>query len=176
MKQKCLMLGCGRAFVSRTIRTELSVSEEDTHWVTLDHDPDTHPDYLFDLNQLEKGADLPEGDFDEIHAYDVLEHFGHQGDFRGYYNTFNALWRALKPGGFLLGYVPREQWAWGDPGHCRSITQQSLLYLTEGHMDHPATTNYLSCIKGHFWRLVGTKEINKHLIFSMRRPTDDTTV
>ena len=48
-----------------------------TKLTTLDFNEDHHPDVVHDLNDLP----LPFSDnsFDEIHAYEVMEHLGEQG-------------------------------------------------------------------------------------------------
>lgn len=71
--------------------------------------------------------------FDEIHAYEVLEHIGAQGDFVQFFAQFRELWRILKPSGFLCATVPdyRSIWAFGDPGHTRVISAASLVFLSQ---------------------------------------------
>ncbi len=115
-----LMIGCG----NRRGRI-LQVDGHDT-WnelVTLDVDPACHPDHVHDLNELP--LPFPDEDFDEIHAYEVLEHVGRQGDFRFFFAQFADFWRVLRPDGALMGSCPalRSAWLWGDPGHTRVITQ-----------------------------------------------------
>lgn len=69
--------------------------------------------------------------FDEVHAYEVLEHLGRQGDAASFFNTFVGLWHCLKPGGLLFATVPhwQSEWALGDPGHTRVISAASLVFL-----------------------------------------------
>ncbi len=123
-----LMIGCG----NRRGRI-LQVDGHDT-WnelVTLDVDPACHPDHVHDLNELP--LPFPDEDFDEIHAYEVLEHVGRQGDFRFFFAQFADFWRVLRPDGALMGSCPalRSAWLWGDPGHTRVITQESLTFLSQ---------------------------------------------
>jgi hypothetical protein len=70
---------------------------------------------------------------DEIHAYDVLEHLGQQGDWRAFFAQFAECWRILKPGGFLAATCPsyRSANAWGDPSHRRVITKETLAFLSQ---------------------------------------------
>lgn len=97
----------------------------------IDIDPGCKPDLLADLND-----GLPpdwENEFDEIHAYEVLEHLGRQGDWRGFFEEFEGYWRVLKPGGHLIATTPRYDsiWAWSDPGHTRIISQGTLSFLSQ---------------------------------------------
>lgn len=97
----------------------------------VDIDPATKPDLLADLND-----GLPPDwidKFDEIHAYEVLEHIGKQGDWLGFFEEFEGYWRVLKPGGYLLGSVPRHDsiWAWSDPGHTRIISAGTFAFLSQ---------------------------------------------
>ena len=104
---------------------------EFTNLVTLDHDPTVRPDVVHDLEILP----LPFGDnqFDEIHAYEVLEHTGKQGDWRFFFSQFAELHRILKPGGYFFGSVPcwNSIWAFGDPSHKRVISKASLTFLAQ---------------------------------------------
>lgn len=79
------------------------------------------------------GVFLRENFFDEVHAYEVLEHLGSQGDAVAFFNTFINIHRILIPGGFLFATVPSRHspWAWGDPSHRRLIQQESLVFLDQ---------------------------------------------
>lgn len=101
---------------------------------TLDNNPDAKPDLLADLSD---GADLARlrsncrEMFDEIHAYEVLEHCGAQGDHVLFFFQFCTFWHILKPGGYVFATVPAWDaiWAWGDPSHSRVINEGSLVFL-----------------------------------------------
>lgn len=71
--------------------------------------------------------------WDEIHAYQVLEHLGQQGDFHALFAQFAEIWRLLKPGGYFVGEVPsrRSEGLWGDPGHRRVIYPLTLVFLDQ---------------------------------------------
>lgn len=123
-----LLLGCGSSRVKKLVyggRAEWS------SLVTLDHNPDHKPDVVHDMGVIP----LPFGDdtFDEVHAYECLEHVGSQGDFRFFFGQFSDLWRILKDGGVLLATVPAPDspWAWGDPSHTRVIHPVSLTFLSQ---------------------------------------------
>ena len=162
---KALMLGSGFFPPERKI-TALGAEPEQPEWTTLDINPECKPDVVFDLEQLERAdAVLPnhlpfEPDtFDEIHAYQVLEHFGRQGDFKGFFRTFRELWRILKPGGLLIGDTPalRSPWLWGDPGHTRIISVQSLSFLTRRSYEElgkTTSTDYRKFVDPCWWLIL----------------------
>lgn len=72
--------------------------------------------------------------WDEIHAYEVLEHLGQQGDHLALLRQFEELWRILKPDGYLCCTVPSRfsVGLWGDPGHRRVINEMTLVFLDQG--------------------------------------------
>lgn len=71
--------------------------------------------------------------WDEIHAYEVLEHLGRQGDASAFFAQMSELWRLLKPGGYLVCEVPSRFSGnlWGDPGHSRAIVEETLVFLDQ---------------------------------------------
>lgn len=123
-----LLIGCG----NRRIK-DLYVPgrQEWTELVTLDHMPDCGADVYHDLDVLP----YPFGDdkFDEIHAYDVLEHCGRQGDWRFFFAQWSEFHRILKPGGLFMGICPKPDspWAWGDPSHTRIVSRECLTFLSQ---------------------------------------------
>ena len=166
MNQTCLMLGAGHAAPRRHFSAPSSAKQEDTKWVTLDNNEDAKPDMVFDLETLETGRHRPWTDetFDEIHAYEVLEHIGRQGDFKGLFSTFRALWYARKSDGMLIGSCPSldSEWLWSDPGHTRVISAGLLSFLTRGHYDQLGKTpssDYRKFIDPCWWEVYQAKDI-----------------
>ncbi len=141
-----LLIGCGR---SRAKRYN-ALSTHPRTWrnltvgpVTLDINLDVRPDIWCDLNAAppwrgyragEPPAHELEGDYwDEIHAYQVLEHLGSQGDAAAFFGQFSEVYRLLKPDGYLVASVPSRYsgWLWGDPSHRRAILPESLVFLDQ---------------------------------------------
>ena len=123
-----LLLGCGN-----DLRKQMAIpgKEEWRDLVTLDIDPDSDADIRLDLHHLP----LPFADetFEEIHAYEILEHVGQQGDWRTFLAQFTEFHRILKPGGHFFATTPcwDSMWAWSDPGHTRIISQGSITFLSQ---------------------------------------------
>lgn len=97
--------------------------------IRVDMDPSCEPDYVLDLTQ----HPLPFDDnyFDEIGAYDVLEHWGAQGDWKAWFNEFEEYWRILKPGGQMSILVPTGPDFLADPGHTRHIGASWFKFLSQ---------------------------------------------
>lgn len=149
-----LLIGCGN-----NREKKITFPEIPKNWcelVTLDFDEGCNPHYVHDLNNIPYPFD--DDMFDEIHAYEVLEHCGRQGDWRFFFNQFYEFWRILKPGGYLVGSCPNwdSVWAWGDPGHTRVITPESLIFLDqkeyETQVGETAMTDYRPWWEGDFER------------------------
>ncbi|MDP3869179.1 methyltransferase domain-containing protein [Phenylobacterium sp.] len=123
-----LLIGCGASRVKKLVYGGRS------EWgglTTLDHNADHTPDVVHDLENLP--LPLPDDSFDEIHAYDVLEHQGRQGDWRFFFAQWSDFWRLLKPDGLFIGICPAatSPWAWGDPSHTRIIGPECLIFLNQ---------------------------------------------
>lgn len=146
-----LLVGCGSrkerliAYNDRTAWTEL---------VTLDMNPDHKPDVVWDMTK--RPLPFDDGTFDEIHAYDVLEHLSQQGDWRSFFEEWTEWYRLLKPDGVLCGISPRwdSAWAWGDPGHTRIVGPECMTFLDQNayteQVGKSPMTDYRFVWKGDF--------------------------
>jgi hypothetical protein len=142
-----LLIGCGNRRDKRMNPRGLALTQTWQQLVTADHDTHCRPDLLIDLelvpwrvrdpavytDVLDRDGTLRTDMWDEVHAYEILEHLGRQGDAAAFFATFAEVWRVLKPDGFLCATVPslRSPWLWGDPGHRRVIAPQSLTFLIQ---------------------------------------------
>ncbi len=152
-----LLIGAGNS-ITKKIFHELTPAKEFDDLITLDITG--MPDILWDLNNMP--YPFKDESFDEIHAYEVLEHCGIQGDEKFFFDQFNEFHRILKPGGVLCGSVPHHTsiWAWGDPGHKRVLPEASFHFLQKEHYDQLGNTScadYRHLIKG-YWKLIGIQE------------------
>lgn len=163
-----LLIGCGND--RRKKVTFDGIPSEWRQLVTLDMDEGIYADVHHDLNNIPYPFD--DGMFDEIHAYEVLEHCGRQGDWRFFFNQFYEFWRILKPGGYLVATVPMwdSPWAWGDPGHTRVIPRQSLIFLNREEYEQigqTAMTDYRPWWEGDF-EVIAATETDHQLAFVLK--------
>ncbi len=162
MRARCLMLGPGKRPVRRKwMIPEYSLPEEQVDWVSVDIIG--NPTYIFDLNRIERGEKLPAGneEFDEIHAYSVLNLYGTQGDYKGWFTGWREFWRVLKPGGYFVGGVPlwNGEWVFGDPATRRVIQSTSLMSLTRDFYSRErGACEYESLVDPCWWEIMHTKE------------------
>lgn len=125
---KSLLIGCGNSRAKKVFFTN------QPKWlgelVTVDMDPNCGATHVFDMSSCCKSMPFGDEEFDEIHLYDSLEHWGMQGDWRGWFDEFAEYHRMLKPGGSMGIVVPIGADALADPGHCRFITGNHFLFLS----------------------------------------------
>ena len=111
--------------------------------------------------------------FDEVHAYEVLEHLGTQGDYRSFFAHFYEIWRALKDGGHLFATCPsyKSMWAWGDPSHKRIINAGSLSFLSQEQYELQIGTTAMTDFRW-LWsgdlRCVHAEDDGEHFMFVLR--------
>ncbi len=163
-----LLIGCG------TRRTkQVCIKGKDELWdglVTLDHDPRCNPDFLHDLEDIP--YPFADNQFDNIHAYHVLEHVGRHGDWRFFFAQFTELWRITKPDGLLRAVVPmwNSPWAWGDPSHTRVIQEESLVFLDQRNYEGVGATTMTDFRETYkvSWEVQYAKTEGDELIFVLK--------
>ncbi|HLY46440.1 MAG TPA: methyltransferase domain-containing protein [Stellaceae bacterium] len=139
--------------------------------VTLDHNDDHKPDHIWDLEKIP--LPFEENHFDEIHAYEVLEHTGAQGDWRFFFAQWSDFWRILKPDGLFHATVPmwNSIWAWGDPSHRRVINSGTLVFLSQAQYQRQVGKTPMSdfrfCYQADF-EPVYHKETEHQYLFILR--------
>lgn len=149
--RKVLIIGAGS---SKVLRAPTPLAHLEPTITTLDIEPRHKPDIVWDLNDCPWPA--YDDTYDEIHAYEVLEHLGQQGDAKAFFAHFGEVYRILKPGGYLAGSVPcwDALWAWGDPSHRRIINEGSFTFLDQTQyakqVGVTAMTDFRSIWKGDF--------------------------
>lgn len=161
-----LLIGCGNRR-DKIIAFE-GVGGDWRNLTTLDVDKACNPDVVYNLERVP--WPFKDNSFDEIHAYDVLEHLGRQGDFRTFFDHFHEIWRMLKPGGHLFATCPSIQsvWVWGDPGHKRYIGPESLIYLSRDEYERQVGTTPMTDYRWYWqddFRIVSIMNDNSHNIF-----------
>lgn len=126
--KKELLIGCGS---DHNKRLASDGTKDWSNLTTLDHNSDHKPDVVWDLMELP--LPFPDQEFDEIHAYEVLEHLGQQGDYKLFFAQFSEFWRLLKPNGYFFATCPSRNsvWAYGDPSHTRIIQLEQLVFLSQ---------------------------------------------
>jgi SAM-dependent methyltransferase len=155
-----LLLGCGNR-AKKEIKFQF-VPQDFINVTRLDIDPDCKPDVLHDLNVLPLPFD--DNTFNEIHAVDILEHTGQQGDWRFFFAQFTEFWRILKPGGYFVGACPKwdSPWAWSDPGHSRIFSFHTLIFLDQScyaEVGSTPMTDYRHVYKANFRTMVTTEDV-----------------
>jgi SAM-dependent methyltransferase len=162
---RALLLGAGN---NRKLKLGVGMEPPPETIVTLDMDAASNPDILWDLEA--QPWPVYANEFDQVHAYEVLEHLGQQGDWRGFFDDFAEIYRVLKPGGYLVFScpLPHSVWAWSDPGHTRIISLESLTFLDQENYAQVGTTpmtDYRGYWKGNL-KLVGHQK-TEHNLFAI---------
>lgn len=151
-----LLIGCGQSRLRKVCLNDGLKGW--TKLTTLDVNPDANPDILHDLEILP--YPILDNSFDEIHAYEVLEHMGRQGDWKFFFAQFDEFARILKPNGLLFATSPyySSPWLWGDPGHTRYMGPEVYTFLFraeyEKQLSNTAMTDYRRCFKSNWEGLV----------------------
>lgn len=162
--KKELLVGCG----SR-IRKDLFFDkfEKFENVTTLDNNPAHHPDVLWDLTK--HPLPFKDNEFDEIHAYEVLEHLAYQGNYEFFFAEFTEYARILKPNGLFFISVPAadSSWAWGDPSHKRILSEETFSFLNQleyGQIGKTTMSDFRHIYKASFKKVYVHKTANKLFI------------
>lgn len=133
-------------------------------------------DVNFDLNMLRWwGLPFEDREFEEIHAFHILEHFGKQGDFDFFFSEWNEYWRVLKLGGLFNGIVPMWNgiWAFGDPGHVRVLPSAVFTFLDRDEYQKQVgvtgMTDYRKWYKGDFQLVSFVHTSDDNMNFILRK-------
>ena len=123
-----LLMGCGNDHTKR-----VGLTEDDFEWdgelIKVDMNDQCGADIVLDLE--DRPLPFPDEHFDSLSAFDVLEHLGRQGDWKGYFEEFAEWWRLLKPGGLFYIMVPVGADAFADPGHTRFFSYNHFNMLSK---------------------------------------------
>jgi len=187
-----LLIGCGRDRKKRYSaepfhpRGWRSLRDGIPGPVTLDVNPAVDPDIVCDLNAAPPwngfargeafGRELESDCWDEIHAYQVLEHLGQQGDAFAFFRQFSELYRILKPTGYLVAEVPSRfsPWLWGDPSHRRAIVPETLTFLDQAEYirqcdgPHPSAMSDFRHIYKADFRLIQSADTRENFAFVLQ--------
>lgn len=146
--RKNLLLGAGNS------RRKRVAWKNDPEWrgelVTLDMNPNCGADVVHDLEQ--RPLPFPDETFDELAAYDVLEHIGWQGDWKGFFDEFAEYWRLLKPGGIFGIIVPQAEDMLADPGHTRFFHSNHFGFLRQAWYEENLKENRPVTDYRWYWR------------------------
>lgn len=173
---KVLLLGCGKVR-RRNISTDGRIDFAEDDLTAIDIDPSSQPDIVMDLNKITEGErfSFDDNSFDEIHAYDILEHLGKFGDWRGFFTEFGEYHRILKKGGLFYILVPVGGDALGDPGHTRIFHQNHFAFLSQEFYEREKNLGTTATDYRWFWKKdfkieYLSKEEGHHLAVILRKP------
>lgn len=167
-----LLIGCGSTRDKRVWAK--GMPKEWIDLVTLDKSPDVGANIVHDLDVFP----YPFGDgmFDEIHAYDVLEHCGTQGDDGYFFGQFKEFWRILKDRGHFCFIVPmwNHPLAWGVPDHKRCLPKDIFAFLDRDYyadLGKPGTNkaDYRHLLGPVNFKVIGFREEGEHLSMILQK-------
>jgi SAM-dependent methyltransferase len=164
--ERSLLIGCGNNHAKQVQH------DGKAEWAgvltKLDMNPNCGADIVLDMAEFSWAAGMPvefldngyarrrpsrlpfdDDTFDEIGAYNCLEHWGQQGDWRGWFVEMAEYHRILKPGGTMSILVPIGADALADPGHTRFFQQNYFGFLSQEFYDRNKIVG--SCFTDYRW-------------------------
>lgn len=125
--ERSLLIGCGTNWIKQIV---LNGKDEWTgELITLDMNPNCGASVIWDMEK--RPIPFDENTFDEIGAYNCMEHWGKQGDWRGWFEEMAEYHRILKPNGTMGIIVPIGADALADPGHTRFFHANYFGFLNQ---------------------------------------------
>ena len=161
---EALILGVGNCKERRICPPDRARDFSDVNLTTVDIDPNCNPTHVLDMDAICALPFMPET-FDEIHAYDSLEHWGTQGDWRGYFDEFERYHTILKPDGCMYIIVPYTTDYFADPGHKRFFSMNHFAMLDQRFYKHSLENNLNVTDYRFYWK--------KHLEVIFNKVTPD---
>lgn len=163
-----LIIGCGSSKEKRMTIDGTQIFDDPTY---LDNNASHNPDVVWDLNDV--AMPFQDNTFDEIHAYEVLEHTGTQGDYKFFFAQFSEFWRILKPNGHFFATCPSRHspWAWGDPSHTRVLQPEMLMFLSQKQYEEQVGVTSMSDFRYLYkadFEPVGVTEDDEKFVFILK--------
>ena len=165
-----LLIGCGH---SRVKQVRWDGNEEwNGKLTTLDMGDNCGADVVWDMEVMP--LPFADAEFDELAAYNCMEHWGRQGDWRGYFAEFAEYHRILKPGGTFGIIVPQGGDAIADPGHTRFFSKNHFGFLSQSFYERNEVKSTCFTDYRWFWKLdfeiVLMQDDPAHIYTVLRKP------